>query len=1064
MNKRKTYLKIIRIALILLLFLSITLVAASEHQLVLSDGTKVYYKNSSVEVMIPDEYEMQDQYLRGAWVTPLAGSIPAYSTTSKYKQDILTMFEILDYYEINALIFHVRIMNDALYPSELNPQSSYMKTSEDLLSWVIEECHNRGIEFHAWLNPYRVNSSGVTDLSVVTARYAKYPQNPASDAANLLKNDAGGVILNPGLENVRDFIIDTCMEIVENYDVDAIHFDDYFYISDVNDNDLYEANNPLRLSKSDWRREQVNAFIQKLSKTMREYNAENNRYVQLGISPTGIYRNGNGEVTYDENGNAITNGSATGGQEHYESYLFSDTVKWINNEWIDYITPQSYWGFSHKTAGYADVMSWWNKVVAKKKVNLYSGMGIYMSETPGKNYSWGFDPDEAPNQILYAQTLENCLGTVFYSYNYLRNTYNGNVNTLYGKGLTTIKQEMFTNPAIIPEIKSMTCTPGKIDRINAIVSDDKTELSFNKVENTKFYVVYRSAGNLTYEPEEVYDIFGSKDDVVTFVDENTNGKKYNYGIRPLSMSNTLGEATEFINISFNVKFHDNQGNVISTQKVVYGQEAIAPNYNFGNEFVGWNKDFSYVTSDMDIYPRYKDSDFYVTFYDGDNNVLAVKTCKYNQTVEAPLCTKVGFVFDKWDKDFSVVTSDLEVYPIFKDKICKITFVDDNGNVILEYELKYGKKGYFPENQVKDGYIFVGWSETLDPVKDDVTVRPVFEREMLTVTIYSSIDNEIIEVLQVAKYDNVDLPEAKQIEGYRFLGYSGNIENIKFNTKVYANYEEIYFDLYFVDINGKIVESYTYFYGEEEYVPAPIEVEGYTFIKWDIDYKNLDVNVIKHTIKPIYEANQITITYLGINDEVLFIDTFNKNEEVVIRDKAPDVEGYRFISWDKEYDGSFTPQTFKAVYEQLKAKVTFVDNDNNVILEISKDEFENYPDAPLIEGYNFVKWDSEVNDSYEDQVIKPIYERAKFTVTYKYGDEIIATEEVFYGEDAKLECEIPEIDGYTFSRFSSDGKNITSDTVINLVYSVNTSCKGFSLINLLLSSALALVLLFFRKKH
>ena len=602
-------------------------VSGADQPLVLSNGKTVYYSGTNTEVMIPETYKMQDQYLRGAWVTPLAGSIPSYRNESQYKQEILEMFDILEYYNCNALVFHIRIMNDALYPSELNPKSGYMNTNTDYLTWVIEECHKRGIEFHAWLNPYRVQASGSKTLEQIASSYKQSaPKNPASDVNNMLRNANGGVILNPGLQNVRDFIIDTCMEIVEKYDVDAIHFDDYFYISDVDDDALYKSNNPDGLGKSDWRRQQVDLFIEKLSKTMREYNKANNRYVQLGISPTGIYNNGDGVVTYDEEGNAISSGSKTGGQTHYESYLFSDTLKWINKEWIDYITPQSYWAFSHTIAGYADVMSWWNKVVKYKNVNLYSGMGIYMAETPGKNYSWGFDPNEAPNQIKYATTLENVDGTIFYSYNYLEYTYKGNRDSLYGQGLTTIKNDMFTNPAILPEIKSMSCETDKIDKINCTTTNSEIKLSFNKVENAKFYVVYRSEGNLTYEPEQVYKVFGSKEDVVTFTDAKTD-KDYNYGIRVLSMANTLSDPTEYLSVRFNVVFKDNSGNVISTQEVGYGQSAVAPTapVKEGSTFVGWSRDFSYVTKDLVLTPKYNDSDFVVTFYDRDGKVVSTIT-------------------------------------------------------------------------------------------------------------------------------------------------------------------------------------------------------------------------------------------------------------------------------------------------------------------------------------------------------------------------------------------------------------------------------------------------------
>ena len=268
------------LSLILVLICSSLYVSAGTHDLVLSNGKTIYYKNTDIAVQIPDEYEMQDQYFRGAWVTPLAGSIPSFSTEAKYKAEIQEMLDVLEYYNCNAVIFHIRIMNDALYPSELNPRSGYLNTSLDMLPYVIDECHKRGIEFHAWMNPYRVTASG-GDVNKIANNYkSKAPKNPASDVANLLSNSSGGVILNPALPNVRQFIIDTVIEVMENYEIDAIHFDDYFYITGVEDDSFYQASNPNNLSKSDWRREQVDIFIKDLHDAMKKFNEENDTYGQ----------------------------------------------------------------------------------------------------------------------------------------------------------------------------------------------------------------------------------------------------------------------------------------------------------------------------------------------------------------------------------------------------------------------------------------------------------------------------------------------------------------------------------------------------------------------------------------------------------------------------------------------------------------------------------------------------------------------------------------------------------------------------------------------------------------
>ena len=228
--------------------------------LVLSDGTVMKYSGSDETILVPSTYHNPDTYFRGMWITPLSGGVSLNT-----KADIDTILDVMEYYNLNALIYHMRMFNDATYTSVNNPRSSYAAGSSDaLIKYAIEECHKRGIEFHAWLNPYRCASSGVTNIASITSKYTSFPNNPASKAENLLMNSSGGVIMNPGLPEVRSFIVDTCMEIIEKFDVDAIHFDDYFYITGVDDSETREKYNTNNLSVDDFRREQVDLFIKEL--------------------------------------------------------------------------------------------------------------------------------------------------------------------------------------------------------------------------------------------------------------------------------------------------------------------------------------------------------------------------------------------------------------------------------------------------------------------------------------------------------------------------------------------------------------------------------------------------------------------------------------------------------------------------------------------------------------------------------------------------------------------------------------------------------------------------------
>ena len=319
--------------------------------------------------IMQEENELTQEF-RGVWVSPWGGDedLITYISKDDFKQKMTYILDILKLYNMNTIIYHVRTHNDALYLSKYNPVSPYfskVKFDEfDPLEWMINECHKRGIDFHAWMNPYRIKSGNKTSLNEIISYYKNY-NNPANDAEYIL-NGTDSIILNPGIEKVRNFIVDTINEFLEKYDVDAIHFDDYFYSNmgaggrikgeftilnepdqityeeyiDNHENCEYDKNSGE--DKANWRRDQVDLLIELIKKNIDTYNKEKGKKVQFGISPTGIYKNGDGKVSYDEEGNAITTGSETNGQEHYASYLFSNTLKWINEGWINYILPQSY--------------------------------------------------------------------------------------------------------------------------------------------------------------------------------------------------------------------------------------------------------------------------------------------------------------------------------------------------------------------------------------------------------------------------------------------------------------------------------------------------------------------------------------------------------------------------------------------------------------------------------------------------------------------------------------------------------------------------------------------------
>ncbi len=537
------------LTLICACFLTINLnVNASEEYeyITKTNGDYLTYRGTTLKVEVPKNYDQKSIEFRGVWVSPFAGDISGFTLTQEvFQNELLSVLDTMEQYNLNAIMFHLRTHNDALYNTNLAPMSSYIKAANfrkwDYVSWFIEECHSRGIEFHAWLNPYRISSSSIT-MSEILKKYQDYRSNPACKEENILigKN---GAILDPGSPEVKEYLVDVCMEIVKKYDVDAIHFDDYFYMEGIDDNETYkqykgEYNN---VDIKTFRRLQVDDFIEALSKEMHDYNIKNNRAVQLGISPSGVYRNGtySSEYKYDENGTLVSPlYSNTAGYEHYGAPLYSDTKKWIDNEWIDYITPQLYGSFESTGCCYADALDWWAQVVKYKKVNLYAGLGIYKSLSDSSDVGWYTKGNRTFElQLKYNQKQEQVDGFCLYQFRSIKTKVLNNPDYKY------VFDNMLTNKAITPEVPRYSINVNKVENVKLVKGTSTTTLLFDKVDKAYKYAIFKVEG-LNKEidindPNQLVAIIGNKENN-SYI-EKINNSDVTYGICAISQSNNISD-------------------------------------------------------------------------------------------------------------------------------------------------------------------------------------------------------------------------------------------------------------------------------------------------------------------------------------------------------------------------------------------------------------------------------------------------------------------------------------------------------------------------------------------
>ena len=295
---------------------------------------------------------------RGAWIQAVNGQFTGMGE-QEMKDYLTTMLDNLQKVNVNAVIFQVRVEGDALYESRYEPWSRFITGVQgkspgwDPLAFMVDECHRRNMELHAWINPYRARTKGTT--KVAPNHYS------AKNPGDFIEYE-GQLYFNPSLQSNRDHICGIVRDILHRYDVDGLHIDDYFYPyptvgKEFADEAWFKKSGAA--DKGLWRRENVNTLIYQLHRTVREVKP----WVKFGVSPFGIYRN---EKSWEF-------GSKTNGLQCYDD-LNADVLYWIEQGWVDYCIPQVYWEIGHKAADYETLVQWWAKYASKRP--LYIGQDV----------------------------------------------------------------------------------------------------------------------------------------------------------------------------------------------------------------------------------------------------------------------------------------------------------------------------------------------------------------------------------------------------------------------------------------------------------------------------------------------------------------------------------------------------------------------------------------------------------------------------------------------------------------------------------------------------------------
>jgi uncharacterized lipoprotein YddW (UPF0748 family) len=366
---------------------------------------------------------------RGVWIAsvdnidwPLKGQ---YDVAAQ-KAEFIRQLDMHKANGMNAVIVQVRPAADAFYPSPYEPWSQWLTGTQgkppspyyDPLQFMIEESHKRGMEFHAWANPYRA------DFKIGASSIARTHITKVHPEWFLTYGDKK--YFDPANPKVQEFVVNVIKDIVTRYDIDALHMDDYFYPYRIAGKEFPDEESYRRsgspLTKDDWRRANVDTIIRKLNVAIKQAKP----WVQFGISPFSVWRN----KDKDPRGS-----DSQAGQTNYDD-LYADILLWLKESWIDYVAPQLYLEIGHEKIDYTKLLEWWSKNSYGK--HLYIGHGIYRA---GTNAAWK-NPNELPNQIKLLRQYPNVHGSIYFSSKSFNNNPNGWSDSL--------RNNYYSTPAQIP--------------------------------------------------------------------------------------------------------------------------------------------------------------------------------------------------------------------------------------------------------------------------------------------------------------------------------------------------------------------------------------------------------------------------------------------------------------------------------------------------------------------------------------------------------------------------------------------------------------------------------------